>query len=163
MAGFELELPEDVLRDLQHLSEKAEDITGGMVKAGAEVVASQVKSSVPVSDLAKHVKLSVVYRTPSDGGVNCKVYFSGYLPFSNGRTSFTRSASGKSYMTDKGVPAAFVANLFEYGTSERSTAKGADRGKMRKKPFFRKAFKKDLIERAMKEAQKRLSGGVIDE
>ena len=47
-----------------------------------------------------------------------------------------------------------VANMFEYGSSKKNYPKH---------PFFRKSFKKEQIMQAMKEAQKKLSGGLLDE
>ena len=90
--------------------------------------------------MAQHVKVSRVYKTPSDDGVNTKIYISGYFKFSKGRTTFTRRAGGRLYTTTKGIPAPFIANLFEYGTSQRQTDAGADRGKMPKAPVLPQVF-----------------------
>ena len=163
MAKFDFSIPKEIMDDVIAIEKNADAIFGGMVRAGAEVVASNVRATVPISELAEHVRISRVYKTPSDDGINTKVYFSGYFKFPESRTSFSRRAGGKVYTTTKGIPAAFVANMYEYGTSARSTEKGANRGRVNKKPFFRKAFKKAQIERAMLEAQKELSGGLLDE
>lgn len=163
MAKFQLELPLEIIRDIEKVEKDTDKILGGMTKAGAEVVLNNAKSTVPIPELASHIKLSETYKTPSDDAINTKVYVSGYLPFSNGRTTFTRRAGGREYSTNKGVPAAFVANVYEYGTSNRQTDAGANRGKMNKTPFFRKSFKKAQIESAMLKAQRQLSGGLLDE
>lgn len=141
MAKFEVELPTDIIRKFDATAEQTEKILGEMTKAGAEVVAKNVESNAP--DVIKgHVKMSKTYNTPTDGGINTKVYISGYIPFSNpNRKLFTRAgASGKLYSTPKGVPADFLAKLYEYGRSD---------GKFPKHPFLRKSVKKDQIEEAM--------------
>ena len=103
-----------------------------------------------------YVKVTRTYRTPSDDGINTKVIVKGYIPFSDpNRKGFTRAGGGgDSYTTDKGVPAEFLANLYEHG---RSTAPWP------KKPFMRKSFKKKEIEEAMLKAQAKASGGLLDD
>lgn len=153
MARFKAELPTDIMRDIQRISDNTDEILGEMTKAGAEVVMQNVKANAP-SNIANHVRLTRTYKTPSDGGINTKVYVSGYIPFSDpNRKVFTRKGgSGKSYTTTEGVPADFLANLYEYG---RSTAP------FPKHPFFRKSFKKAEIKAAMLKAQERASGGIL--
>lgn len=156
MAKYNAILPDKELKEMQKIYNNTDEILGGMTKAGAEVVMSNVKSSVPIPEMASHVKLTKTYKTPSDGGINTKVIISGYLPFSNpNRKYFSRSgANGKTYVTTKGVPVDFLANVFEYGRSGKPFPK---------KPFFRKSFRKAEIEKAMLKAQKELSGGLLDE
>lgn len=155
MAKFVMELPTEIIKDFEHIDAHTEAIFGAMTRAGAEVAAKSIKSSVPVAGMASHVKLTRTYRTPSDGGINTKVYFSGYLPFKGGRTRFSRRnrEGGKMYVTGKGIPVEFLANIYEYG---RSTSP------FPKKPFFRKAFKGTKIENAMLKAQKEASGGLLE-
>lgn len=163
MAKFDFTIPKEIMDDIQTIYKNTDEIFGGMTKAGAEVVLKNVKANVPISKLASHVKVSRVYKTPSDDGVNTKIYFSGYFKFSGGRTTFSRMANGKVYTTTKGVPAPFVAIMYEYGTSQRQTESGANRGQIPKRPFFRKSFKKSEIEKAMLKAQSELSGGILSE
>ena len=155
MAGYKAILPDDVMKDLQTIHDNADEIFGEMTKAGAETAMHNVKANVPRSDLAGHVKLSRTYKTPSDGGINTKVYFSGYLPFKGNRTTFVRKGrkGGKVYSSKKGVPAEFIAIIFEYGRSGLPFPK---------KPFFRKSFKQGEIEQAMLQAQKKASGGILE-
>ena len=145
MASFNLELPDEILRDIQTIERNADEILGGMTRAGAEKVEELVKAGIPNdwkgSDIVKCIKLTRTYKTPSDDGINTKIIISGYF-------TTKQTATGKRYRH----PAPLVANVYEYGSS-----------KFTKKPFFRKAFKKDVIEKAMLEAQKRLSGGILDE
>ena len=154
MARFELILPDDVMKDIAKISKNTEEIFGGMTKAAADMVASNARAACPSSSLANHIKVSVTYKTPSDSGINNKVYISGYLPFTGKRTSFTRRGRSGMYTTTKGIPAPFLANMYEYGRSD---------GTFPRKPFFWTAFKTGMIEAVMKKKQKELSGGILDE
>jgi len=146
MAKFEMELPTDIIKRFEATAEETERIMGEMTKAGAAVVAKNMEGSAP--DVIKgHIKISKVYKTPSDGGINTKVYVSGYIPFSDpNRQFFTRKGgNGKQYSTNKGVPAEFLANLYEYGRH--------DGNPFPKHPFMRKSFKSDQIEGAMEKVR----------
>jgi len=142
MAQFGLELPAEIMKQFEMLDKESEKIFGDMTQAGAEVVLRNIKSSVP--DGIKNSKMmdclqkTEVYKTPSDDGINTKVAFYGY------------------FENDKGVktPAPLVANVFEHGRSNLPFPK---------KPFLRKSFKKKQIEEAMLKAQKKASGGLLDE
>lgn len=140
MAKFELELPNDILKDFEKIYGNTDKIFGEMTKAGAEVVEKNVKANVPESfkksKIMKCLKVTKTYKTKTDDGINNKVAFYGYFINRNGVKT----------------PAPLVANVFEYGSS-----------KVTKKPFMRKSFKKKQIEKAMLEAQKKASGGLLDE
>lgn len=140
MAKFEMQLPDGVMKDFQKIYDNADEIFGVMTDAGAEVVLQNVKANMPASfrdsNIAQCLKKTRTYKTPSDDGISTKVGFYGYFVNKNGRST----------------PAPLVANVFEYGSS-----------KFAKKPFFRKSFRKAQIEKAMLEAQKRASGGLLDE
>lgn len=142
MAKFEMQLPNDVLKDFERIYNDTEKIFGDMVKAGADTVMLNIHGSVPPafrdSEIMHCLKITRVYKTPTDDGINCKVGFYGY--FYNKRGIRT--------------PAPLVANVFEYGASH------SDWG-FPKHPFFRKAFKKSVIEKAMLEAQRTASGGIL--
>lgn len=155
MAKFDMQLPKDLMSDLRKLDTNADKIFGDMTKAGAEVALSEVRSNAP-DILRPYAKLTRTYKTPSDDGINTKVIFSGYLPFSGNRTEFLRRGrgGGKVYSTSKGVPADFLAILFEYGRSNAPFPKH---------PFFRRSFNEAKINKAMLDAQKTASGGIIDE
>lgn len=163
MAKFTLELPNEIVKDIEKVSKNTDKIFGAMTQAGAEVVAQNVRAKAPIPEIAKGVKVSKVYKTPSDDGINTKVYISGYAPFKNGRTSFSRRGrvGGNSYSSTKGVPLGFLAQVYEFGTSPRFTDKGGYRGFIGKKPFFRKGFKKDQIEVVMQKVQEKESGGLL--
>lgn len=154
MATLQTILPDDVIKDFKKLERNTEQIIGEMTRAGAEVVLNNAKSTVPLPEMAGYVKLSKTYKTPSDGGINTKVYFSGYLPFKGNRNTFSTKYKETRYITTKGVPVDFLAKIYEYGRSTRPFPK---------KPFFRKSFRKNQIEAAMLKAQKRASGGLLDE
>lgn len=155
MAKFAMELPTEIMKDFEKIHGNTEKIFGEMTRAGAEVAMQMAKANVPLPEMGEHLKLSRTYKTPSDGGINTKVYFSGYLPFRGNRTTFKRrgrAGKGSVYVTTEGVPVDFLANLYEYG---RSTAP------FPKRPFFRKSFNKSAIEKAMLDAQKTASGGLL--
>ena len=140
MAKFEMELPNEILKQFEKISKNTDAIFRGMTKAGAEVVYNNVKSNIPSgfanSDIMNCLQITKVYKTPSDDGINTKVAFYGYFINENGVRT----------------PAPLVVNVFEYGSS-----------KFAKRPFFRRSFKKSQIESAMLKAQKELSGGLLDE
>lgn len=155
MAKFKVELPTEVIKEIQSIYNNTGEIFGKMTEAGAKVVAENMKNNAP-EILRKYVRLTKIYRTPTNGGINTKAYVKGYIPFSNpNRQYFSRKGgSGKTYTSTEGVPAEFLSILYEYG---RSTAP------FPKHPFLRKSFKKKEIEKAMLEAQKEASGGLLDE
>ena len=148
MAKYNAELPNNIIKEVEKLEKDTHKMIEEMTRAGAETVLSQIKTTAP-HDLGKYAKLSKTYDTPSDGGVNTKVYISGYIPFTPPRTKFIRGNGGRVnriYTTSKGIPADFLAIMFEYG---RRTSP------FPKRPFFRKAFNKGKIEKAMLTVQKK--------
>lgn len=140
MARFEMQLPESILNDFKKIYNNSDRIFGEMTKAGAEVVYNNVKANAPASfsdsKIMDCLKITKTYKTPSDDGINTKVGFYGYFVNKKGRVT----------------PAPLVVNVFEYGST-----------KVTKKPFFRKSFRRSEIEKAMLDAQKRASGGLLDE
>ena len=131
MAGFNVELPNELIKSFQELEANTEEMLSDMTRAGAKVVYKQVKSNMKSSfksteSLEKGLKITKSYRTPSDDGINTKVGFYGY--------------------DEDGIPIPLKALAREYGTS---------RGE-KKKPFFRKAFRQEsAITNAMKKAQEK--------
>ena len=128
MAKFKSELPNDLIKVFEDLETNCDDIFGEMCKAGATVVYKNVLSNMKKAfkstrSLEKGLKITKVYKTPSDDGINVHVGFYGY--------------------TEEGVPIPLIAQAREYGTSKGET----------KKPFFRKSFKKKDIEQAMQTVQ----------
>lgn len=132
MAKFKSALPKDLIKEFEKLNINTDKMLGEMTKAGAETVHSNVKSNAPAeikdSEIIDHLTVSKTYKTPSDGGINNKVLFSGYFINRNG----------------KRTPVELVLNMFEYGSSKRNYPK---------KPFFRKSFRKKQIEEAMLRVQ----------
>lgn len=163
--NFDDQVMQDFINDMAKIKNNTKKIAQLMTRAGAEVVLQNAKGRVPHPALASHIKLSRTYDTPSDGGINTKVYISGYIPFSGNRRWFSRRAKegGKTYYTSKGIPADFVAQIYEYGTSKRYTDEDLYRGRVNKRPFFRSSFKKGEIEKAMEEEFKKQTGGIFDE
>lgn len=141
MARFEMQLPTEIMKDIQKIHDNADEIFGEMTKAGAEVVNKNIIANVPQSirnsKMMDCLKTTKVYKTPSDDGINTKVGFYGYFQNEDGKT----------------VPAPLVANVFEYGRSNSPFPKH---------PFMRKSFKKKEITDAMLKAQKKASGGLLE-
>ena len=140
MAKFMLELPDAVMKDFKKIHDNTEDIFGAMTEAGAKVVVKNIQANVPESfkrsKIMDCLRRTRIYKTPSDDGINTKVAFYGYFEKHNGVVT----------------PAPLVANVFEYGSS-----------KFKKQPFLRKSFNKRQIQKAMLEAQKEASGGLLYE
>lgn len=132
MARFDVELPNDLMKQFEALDVDTEKMLGNMTQAGAEVVYKNVMSNMPKSfrgsNIMKCLRKTKVYKTNSDDGINTKIAFYGY------------------FINKRGVetPAPLVANVFEHGTSN-----------VPKQPFMRKSFKKSEIEKAMLEEQKK--------
>ena len=128
MAKFQSELPNDLIKVFEDLETNCDEMLGEMCEAGAEVVYNNALSNMKKAfkstrSLEKGLKVTKVYKTPSDDGINVHIGFYGY--------------------TEDGVPIPLIAQAREYGTS-----KGEE-----KKPFFRKSFKKAQIEEAMQKVQ----------
>ena len=142
MAKFKAELPNDLIKVFDELETDAPIMMGEMCKAGATVVYNKVvsglgKAFAKTDTLLKGLKITQVYETPSDDGINVKVAFYGY------------DSENPTPQYPKGKPIPLIALAREYGTS---------RGE-KKKPFFRKAFAKKDIEQAMLEVQDRYIKG----
>lgn len=140
MAKFVMQLPTEILKDIEYINGNSDKIFEEMTQAGANVTINNIRSNIPKgfvdSDIMNCLKVTRVYKTPSDNGINTKVGFFGYFTNKNGVKT----------------PAPLVANVFEYGSSKST-----------KQPFFRRSFKKAQIERAMLEAQKKYSKGLLNE
>lgn len=140
MAKFKMELPNEIIQDISNIYNNTDIIFGQMTLAGAKVVYQNIQKNIPKnfvdSGIMDCLKITRTYKTPSDNGINNKVGFYGYFINHNGVKT----------------PAPLVAGVFEYGSS-----------KFTKRPFLRKSFKKSQIERAMLEAQKRYSKGLLNE
>jgi hypothetical protein len=128
LARFKAELPNDIIKQFESLDKNTHKMLAEMTEAGAKVVVSNIKASVPSSwyssNIMKCLKVTKTYRTPSDDGVNTKIAFYGYFINRN----------------KEKIPAPLVANVTEYGRSSSPYPK---------KPFLRKSFKKAQIEKAM--------------
>ena len=114
MAGFKEELPNDLIKDFEKLGNECEKMIGEMTQEGAKVAYRLIKTNMSrafksTKSLEKGLKITKVYKTKSDDGINTYIGFYGY--------------------DDKGVPIPLKAMAREYGTS---------RGEA-KKPFLRKS------------------------
>lgn len=134
MARFEMELPNDLIKQFEDLNKNTTKMLEEMVRAGGASVIERVKGNVPTnwltSDIMRCLKITQTYKTPSDDGVNCKVAFYGY---------FTNEQGVK-------TPAPLVANVTEYGRSNSPYPR---------KPFMRKSFNKAELEKVMLKVQEK--------
>ena len=134
MAKFVGELPNDLIKMFEALEVNTESMLGEMVQAGAEVARQNVEAKMPrqlragMLSSGDAIRLTRVYKTPSDDGINCQVTIEGYFINRDGIKT----------------PAPLVANLFEYGRSNSPYPK---------QPFFRQSFNK--IEKAMLRVQEK--------
>lgn len=137
MARFQAELPNDLIKEFEGLEKDCTKIFGEMVNAGAKAVHKNVLANMKkvfknTDTLEKGLKITKIYKTPSDDGINVHIGFYGYD---------ADSKPTKRY--PKGTPIPLMAMAREHGTS---SGEG-------KKPFFRKSFKKKEIEQAMEQVQ----------
>ena len=128
MARFQSEFPYELMKVFDELETDCDEMFGEMCQAGAEVVYNNIKTNMgkvfkSTRSLEKGLKITKVYKTPSDDGINVHIGFRGY--------------------NDDGVPIPLIAMAREYGTSKGE----------KKKPFLRKSFKKKEIEQAMQKVQ----------
>lgn len=138
MAKFNAELPYDLMKMFDDLEANAPEMMGEMCVAGANVVHNKMVANIGrafgrTDTLLKGLKVTRVYKTPSDDGVNVHIGFYGY------------NTDKKTKAHPKGVPIPLIAMAREYGTSSGE----------QKKPFMRKSFAKKEIEQAMLEVQNR--------
>ena len=90
MAKFQAELPNDLIKVFDELETDAEIMMGEMCKAGATVVYNKVVSGLgrafkSTDSLLKGLKITKVYETPSDEGINVHVGFYGRNDYVNVR------------------------------------------------------------------------------
>lgn len=181
MAKFDFEYPKEILEDLKHVYVNSDYIFGEMTKAGAEIAYKNVSQNMKYAfrnpeKLTPYLRMTRVYHTYSDGGINTKVAFYGYYPTKNGKPYINRvnvSATeafeyktGRKHgatriggrrqasyeYTQKGIPVPLIVMAREYGTASGE----------KKVPFFRKSFKASAIEKAMLQRQKEASRGLLE-
>lgn len=165
MAKFEAELPTDILNDVEFVRNNAAKIFGKMTRSGAEVVKKQIASNASrafdsklAAKLNSKLKITRTYETPSDGGINTKVAYYGYIARADG--SKVRIKGG-SY---PGVPAPLLARLREFGARNGGNMPEPFKKYWTKRPFVRPAFENTgAIKSAMLKTQKELSGGLLDD
>ena len=179
MAQFKMELPDQLMKDFKFIYEDSHEIFAEMVSAGADVVYNNVlmnmrRSFKDSEKLAPFLKKTKVYDTYGKTVINCKVAFYGYykpekkvtikvnrkatesFQYKTGRNHKATRTGGRketrySYESD-GVPVPLIIIAREYGTSSGE----------RKKPFYRKSWKKDQIESAMLKEKKKASRGLLE-
>lgn len=149
MAIFK-ELPNDLIHQFEELETNAEEMMGEMTKAGAEVVYNNIRKNLGMafkgevkSKMEQGLKITRTYKSPKKDTIGNFVGFYGYIPFSDPyRKLFKRKgAGGDTYETDKGVPREFLANVYEYGSSNGISATR----------FIKKSSSKEQVEEAMQQ------------
>lgn len=143
MARFNAELPNDLIKEFEGLEKDCRKIFGEMVEAGARAVHKNVLNNMKkvfknTATLERGLKVTKIYNTPSDDGINVHIGFYGYDP-----------DSPKTKKHPNGTPIPLIAMAREFGTSSGEA----------KKPFFRTSFKKKEIEQAMKQVQEKYIKG----
>lgn len=178
MAQFQMQLPDEILKDMNTIYENAPEIFDSMTHAGAEVVYRHILSNMRYAfdepeKLMNFLKITKAYRTFGGKYVNTKVAFYGYYsrkgePYVNrvkakaghlyrtgykGNTIKMSSGRRGAEYKQKGVPVPLIVIAREFGTSSGEA----------KKPFVRKAFEqKEQIENAMYRTQVQMSGGLLE-
>lgn len=146
MARFDAELPNDLIKMFEKLDVDTEKMLSSMTRAGAEVVYKNVIQNMKgsfkdSSKLEPYLKITKTYKT-KDRSTSTKVAFYGY--YKEGEKVFKRRRKSAEYSYN-GIPVPLIVRAREFGSKSGE----------QKKPFFRKAFKKTEIEKAMLEEQKK--------
>ena len=134
MAKVKVELPNEIMQQLEKLNRDTPEMMKSMVEAGAETVLSRIKANAPQGMKSSPQLMACLgttrpYEAPSDDSINVKVGFAGYFTNEDGVRT----------------PAPLVANIFEYGRSNSPFPK---------QPFMRKSFNKRAITKAMEAIEK---------
>lgn len=134
MAKVKVELPNEIMQQLEKLNRDTPEMMKSMVEAGAETVLSRIKANAPQGMKSNPQLMACLgttrpYEAPSDDSINVKVGFAGYFTNEDGVRT----------------PAPLVANIFEYGRSNSPFPK---------QPFMRKSFNKGAITKAMEAVEK---------
>lgn len=166
MAKFVMELPKDILKDVEFVQKNAVSIFGEMTQAGAQVAKQSIAQGAQrafypetARKMNEKLKITKVYNTRKDKAINTKVAYYGYIPKVNGMPFKIRK-----YEYPEGVPAPFLAALREYGGSLGNMPEPFKRYWRVKIPFIRPAFANTApIKKAMLEKQKELSKGILDD
>lgn len=141
MAKFEGATTKELQEQFEKMGVNLEEMLSQMVIAGAEVVHDNMVAKMPSNFkavlTANNIELTKVYRTPSDGGINCQVKVVGYFENRYG----------------KKTPAPLVANMLEYGSISK---------RYHKQAFLRSSFNKKQIEAKMLEVQEKFIAGEIE-
>ena len=135
MAKVKVELPNEIMQQLEKLNRDTPEMMKSMVEAGAETVLERMRSNAPQGMKSSPQLMACLgttrpYEAPSDDSINVKVGFAGYFTNEDGVRT----------------PAPLVANIFEYGRSNSPFPK---------QPFMRKSFNKGAITKAMEAVEKK--------
>lgn len=151
MAKFDMELPNDLLKEFEQLNVNTEKMLGEMTQKSAEYVKGEIERRTKIvfrnsNEILKGLKITRVYKTKGDDGINTKVAFYGYMPTKDGKTfKMTKKLKGgkKANYEYEGVPIPLVVAAREYGSKSGE----------QKKPFIRPSFNKNKIREIMERVQ----------
>lgn len=118
MASFKIEFtPEEKGKSWEMSEAQLIDLGAAICRAGGAVVQQHMRRTSPHTHLTPFVRATRVYFTPSDGAINQKIYFGGYLPLRKGRKYWLRynKRGGKAYKTTEGVAANALSIWFYKG------------------------------------------------
>ena len=142
MAKFIGATTKELQEQFEKMNVNLEEMLSQMVTAGAQVVHDNMVAKMPENLksvlTSENIRISKVYSTPSDGGINCQAQIVGY---------FTNRYGKK-------TPAPLVANMIEYGSINKHYHKQA---------FLRSSFSKKQIEAKMLEVQEKFIAGEIND
>ena len=55
MAKFDMQLPTDIIKDIEYINNNSDNIFGQMTKAGAETVVQNIKTNIPKSFVGSNI------------------------------------------------------------------------------------------------------------
>lgn len=129
MAKAKFVLPSEIVKKFQNLEKTASEMFEEIAEEGGKVAYQKLLNNLPKGlkqeNVIKNIRLSKVYRTPTDGAVNRSVIFVGYFTNRDG----------------KKTPAPLVANMFEYGSSSKPNYP--------RNRFLKKSFRKADLEEVL--------------
>lgn len=150
MARMVMQLPDELVKQFEDMSRSSEEMFGDMTQEGAKVVYNNILNKMNMvfknpNDLKKHLKITKVYKSKYDDGINTKIAFYGY--YREGERNFkitktSKSGKKKTYSYN-GVPVPLIVMAREFGSSRGEASK----------PFVLPSFNQSQIREAMLKKQ----------
>lgn len=150
MARMVMQLPDDLIKQFEEMSRSSEEMVGEMTQEGAKVVYKNIINKMNMvfdnpDDLKKHLKITKVYKSKYDDGINTKVAFYGYYKEGERKFNITKNLKNGTRRTYSynGVPVPLIVMAREFGSSRGEAAK----------PFVLPSFNHSQIRQAMLQKQ----------